>query len=111
MIHTGITAVRDVLRDCSSKKIDEIEAENVALKKAFDALRSLPPATRQVPFTREDTNLRSDDIKLLEDNGVVLREGDEYYIPEIFRLGLGFERTSGARPRILALARRAALEG
>ena len=65
----------------------------------------------QIPFTREDIDLQSDEIKTLEDNGVVLREGDEYYLPEIFRLGLGFERASVARPRILALARRAALQG
>jgi hypothetical protein len=105
------SAMRSVLPECSRKKIEEIEMENAALKEVFTKLRNLPPGKRQIPFTREDINLPSDEIKTLEDNGVVLREGDEYYLPEIFRLGLGFERASGARPRILALARRAALQG
>jgi len=105
------SAMRSVLPECSRKKIDEIETENAALKEVFTKLRNLPSEKRQIPFTREDINLQSDEIKTLEDNGVVLREGDEYYIPEIFRLGLGFERASGARPRLLALARRAALRG
>jgi len=105
------SAMRSVLPECSRKKVEEIEMENVALKEVFTKLRNLPPGKRQIPFTREDVNLQSDEVKTLEDNGVVLREGDEYYLPEIFRLGLGFERASVARPRILALARRAALQG
>ena len=45
-------------------------------------------------------------MKILEDNGVVIREKDEYYMPEIFRFGLDFTMKAGARPKVLSLARR-----
>ncbi len=101
-------AMRSVLLECSRKKIEEIEMENAALKEVFTKLRNLPIEKRQIPFTLENIALQSEEIKILEANGVVLQERNEYYFPEIFRLGLNFERAAGARPRILALARRAA---
>lgn len=101
-------AIRSVLPECSRKKIEEIEMENMELKAIFSKLRALPRETRQIPFTRADVSLQSEEIATLEANGVVLQEDNEYYLPEIFRLGLNFERAAGARPRILALARRAA---
>lgn len=99
------SVMRSVLLECSRKKIEEIEMENTILKGVFTKLRNLPPEKRQVPFAREDINLQSDEIKTLEDNGVVLHSGDEYYIPEIFHLGLGFKRKFGARHTQLLLAR------
>ena len=85
----------------------EVEAENQLLKPIFEQLRSLSADKRKIPFTREAVGLDPERIKLLEDNGVVLREGDEYYMPEIFRHGLKFQLESGARPRVVTLARRA----
>jgi hypothetical protein len=46
--------------------------------------------------------LSVEEARLLELNGVLFREDDQYWIPEIFRHGLGF-RTTG-RPRVLAIA-------
>jgi len=46
-------------------------------------------------------------MKILEDNGVVILEKDEYYMPEIFRLGLGFSLTAPGRAKVITLARRA----
>lgn len=103
------SALRKALPHCSTEKTKEVEAENPVLKPIFERLRALPDDRRTVPFTRESVGLDLDQIKLLEDNGVVLREGDEYYMPEIFRYGLDFRLESGARPRVLTLARRARL--
>ena len=100
-------ALRRALPPCSTEKTKEVEAENPLLKPIFEHLRALPSDKRTVPFTREAVGLDPEQIKVLEDNGVVLREGDEYYIPEIFRYGLNFKLESGARPRVLTLARRA----
>lgn len=100
-------AIRHALPECSENKIKEIEIENTALKNIFTKLRELPEATRKIPFTREETQLSTEEIKTLVNNGVVIREGDEYYMPEIFRLGLEFALKGGARPRVLYLARRA----
>lgn len=93
--------------ECSRNKIDEIEIENTALKDVFTKLRNLPKEKRKIPFTRDMIELSVEEMKILEDNGVVIRENDEYYMPEIFRWGLDFSMTAGGRPRILALARRA----
>jgi MinD-like ATPase involved in chromosome partitioning or flagellar assembly len=104
-------AIKDALSECSSKKIEEIEAESEALKAIFTKLHDLPDAKRQIPFSREGTQLSLEEIKVLEDNGVLLREEDEYYMPEIFRWGLKFSMQARARPRILSLARRAGQGG
>jgi len=99
-------AVRSAVKVCSGAKIEEVGQENEALKKILLKLPNLPNNSQQIPFTREQVNLSVEEVRILEDNGVVLREGEEYYMPEIFRLGLGFSLKVGARPRVLALARR-----
>lgn len=101
------TAIKGALLECSQNKIGEIEIENTALKDVFTKLRNLPKEKRKIPFTRDMMELSVEEMKILEDNGVVIRENDEYYMPEIFRLGLEFSMTAGGRPRIIALARRA----
>lgn len=100
-------AIRGALRECSGGKIEEIGIENTALKNVFSRLRDLPDDSKQIPFAREQVNLKIEELQTLEDNGVVLREGEEYYMPEIFRLGLGFRLRAGKRPRVLTLVRRA----
>ncbi|MCW3051464.1 MAG: ATPase involved in chromosome partitioning, partial [Chthonomonadales bacterium] len=100
------TAVRDSLRGCSEEKIKEIEAENTPLRGIFRKMREHSPKS-SIPFRQEEMELTGDDIKVLEDNGVLLRDGDTYYMPEIFRIGLGFDLKSGARPRVLSMANRA----
>ena len=98
-------AVRSAVGQCSKTKIEEISDENPVLKDILTKLRNLPETVRQIPFTREQVQLTVEELKSLEDNGAVLREGEEYYMPEIFRLGLGFKLPRGAHPRVMALAR------
>jgi hypothetical protein len=101
-------AIRGALPECSKEKIGEIELENTALKEIFTKLRDLSEEDRKIPFTREQLGLSVQEMKILEDNGVVIREKDNHYMPEIFRLGLGFSLTAAGRPGIMSLARRAA---
>lgn len=101
------TAIRGALPECSRQKIEEIEIEDTALKNVFQKLRELGADKKKIPFSRDETELSLAEVKILEDNGVVIREGDEYYMPEIFRLGLDFSLKGGARPRVIALAQRA----
>jgi hypothetical protein len=101
------TAIRGSLTECSRKKIEEIKIENEILKNIFLELDKLNVESKTVPFKREDIRLSVDQLQALENYGVIIREGEIYYIPEIFRLGLGFKLLKGARPRTLYLARRA----
>lgn len=100
------TAIRGALPESSKEKVDEIQVENTALKGIFTKLQGLSSESKKIPFTREDIGLSLDEMKILEDNGVVIREKDEYYMPEIFRFGLDFTMKAGARPKVLSLARR-----
>ena len=99
-------AIRGALTACSKEKIDEIGVENKTLKEIFATLRGQPEPNRQIPFERESVGLSIEEMKVLENNGVVYGEKDEYYMPEIFRAGLEFKLKAGARPRVLALSRK-----
>lgn len=98
-------ALRSAVRPCSRTKIEEIGQENPVLRSVFDKLGNLPEEARQIPFIREQVGLTIEELRSLEENGAVLREAEEYYMPEIFRLGLDFKLRRGARPRVMALAR------
>lgn len=74
-------------------------------------MRGLGEEERKIPFAREQLQLSIEEMKILEDNGVVIREKDDYYMPEIYRLGLGFSLTAVGRPAVMSLARRAAKQG
>ncbi|MBD2777489.1 MinD/ParA family ATP-binding protein [Iningainema tapete] len=104
-------AIKAALPECSTEKIAEIELENTALKDIFTKLRGLGEEERKIPFTREQLQLSVGEMKILEDNGVVIREKDDYYMPEIFRLGLGFSLKATGHPAVMSLARRAAKQG
>lgn len=95
-------AMRSALPSCSVNKIDDIGQENPPVKALLDRLRALQAEDRRIPFTLDTVGLTLEEARLLENNGVVFREDDQYWIPEIFRHGLGF-RTTG-RPRVLAIA-------
>lgn len=104
-------AIKGALPECSTEKIKEIELENNALKDVFTKLRDLLEEERKIPFTKEQLRLSLEEMKILEENGVIIREKDDYYMPEIFRLGLNFSLTAVGRPAIMSLARRAARQG
>lgn len=96
------TAMRGALVVCSAEKIDAIGEETPKIAEILNRLKNLHADLKQVPIIRESMDLNSTEIGLLEDNGVIFREGDKYWIPEIFRHGLGFSATG--RPRVLAIA-------
>jgi hypothetical protein len=101
-------AIRHSIEECSKKKIEEIKLENPPLGALLDKLKNdIDINAKIIPFTREEIKLGMDDVNLLENNGVITKENDEYYMPEIFRLGLGFKNTKRGRYRVLSLSRRA----
>lgn len=97
-------AIKEAIKPCSQRKIEEISTEVATLKPIFDKLKALPPAERKIPFDIIDVNLETEEFKLLEQHGFLVKMEDGYYMPEIIRYGLGFElRRRGARPKVLKL--------
>jgi hypothetical protein len=94
--------MRRALVGCSRAKIKAIGEETPRLREIFRKLQGQPAERRQIPFRADAVPLDARELELLETNGVVLREQDECWIPEIFRHGLGF--TAKGRPRVLALS-------
>lgn len=106
-------AIRCAIEPCSIKKVEEAIEEYPQFK---DWVDNLPDQKeRKIHFTMEDLdklNLDKITMKILEEIGVIYEDKTKdgiarYYIPEIFRTGLGFTLDKGARPRVLALKRKA----
>ena len=89
----------------------EAKEEYLAFKTwVEDTLPKYPPAQLIIPFAVEDFDMDQKTVTLLEEMGVIYEDKQKeeikrFYIPEIFREGLGFSG-QGARPRIVALKRR-----
>ncbi len=104
-------AIRRALEPCSKKKVDEAKEEYPAFKTWVDeTLPNYPPAERRIPFAGEQFGIDPQIARTLEEMGVIYEDKEKedterFYMPEIFREGLGFSGT-GARPRVLALKRK-----
>jgi MinD-like ATPase involved in chromosome partitioning or flagellar assembly len=102
-------AIRQALKPCSNKKVDEAKEEYPLFKTWVE--NELPThIEKKIPFAVEQFNMDQQTVRLLEEMGVIYEDKDKeeiarFYMPEIFREGLGFSGT-GARPRILALKRK-----
>lgn len=102
-------AIRRALKPCSEEKVDESKEEYPIFKSWVE--ESLPKySDRKIPFSLEQFNLDGTQVNVLEQMGVIYEHKDKedavrYYMPEIFREGLGFS-SQGARPRVLALKRK-----
>lgn len=102
-------AIRDALPKVSKKKIAEFQQEVPALKPIFDKLRQQSAERRQVPFLPDEVGLSLDEVKFLEQQGLVtrLQGGEEFYMPEIVRHGLGFRLGGSGKAKVVALHRAA----
>ena len=96
------SAMRNALVKCSRQKIEAIGAESPQVGELLKRLDGLSAEKKKIPFSPEIVGLSGEDLDLLVANGVVFREEDQYWIPEIFRHGLSFK--AAGRPKILAIA-------
>ena len=95
-------AMRKALVQCSLDKIRAITEESPQVGSLLRHLGNLTMDKKRIPFSPETVELSSQNLEILAANGVVFREEDQYWIPEIFRHGLSFKATG--RPKILAIA-------
>lgn len=97
-------AIRDAILPCSQQKIREIKQEIEPLNDIFATLER--STDRRIPFDAAEAGLKSEEIQFLIKTGVLIEDQGDYFMPEIFRLGLGFQLATGARPRVLSFPRR-----
>lgn len=97
--------LRDAMVECGEQKIGEIVKEIPAISKELNVLKNGKPS---IPITREKLEeLGINKTALLEELGIFFRDGDQYYLPEIYRRGLGIVLDMGARPQVVSLMRKA----
>lgn len=108
-------SIRDSLKPCSERKVSETKQEYPQFKTWLESIASTPSANLSVPFDLDDAvkmGIDQSSIKMLEDIGAIYGDLEKdgttkFYMPEIFRAGLGFTLLKGARPRVLVLQRKA----
>ena len=100
-------SMKAALPKCSFSKISEIEEENLQVGEVFQKLRGVPVDERIVPFDGNQVGLGQSDVDLLKANGVIFEDEGKYWMPEIYRIGLGFKPVRG-KSRVLAIAKRVA---
>ncbi|MEO5369788.1 MAG: ParA family protein [Magnetococcus sp. DMHC-1] len=108
------SAMRDALSSCGEAKVQEIGEENIVLNKIFQKIRESRQHENRfsTPCRFEALariGLEKNDIEMMEENGVVFFDNREgiYHFPEIFRHGLGIDRNTKAKPKIISLMRQA----
>jgi hypothetical protein len=97
--------IRSVLKECGEDKIEEIKTEMKNIASDLDKISSAQPV---MPLTRETLEqIGISSPAALEEFGIILREGDNFYLPEIYRQGLGVKLSKGARPKVVTLMKKA----
>lgn len=98
-------SIRDAIDYVGLEKLEEVKKENKPLE---EVLTILETKTKDVRFPCEPSKLNAllggsyaKDIKILEDNGVISLYNGEYYMAEIYRLGMKFESSRKGRPKVL----------
>ena len=110
-------AIRRAMNGCSADRVKELKQESKVFKDWVNDLQQIEDE-RVIPFSKsllgDDSSHRLIELKEL---GVIYEdttdptEENRYYIPEIYRLGLGFKFIRGARPRVLSIKRKAIEKG
>lgn len=94
--------VRNAIRSCSEKKIQEIKTEMRNIYQILEKFMHMTGA-KTLPLTLDKIALTADEIAKLETQGFLKISDKKYYLPEIIRLALGFTYEKGARPKVLSL--------
>jgi|GEM_PF-282239 len=106
-------AIRRAIEPCSTGKVKEVKEEYPEFNRWVDKVETkYTQDQKRVPFTLDTLDLDQATIRMLQDIGVLYEDRGkddipQYYMPEIFRAGLGFTPQKGARPRVLVLKRKA----
>ena len=95
--------VKNAVHDCSDKKIQEIKQEMKNLVSIFDKFENVSEEKKVLPFSPGTFDLSRKEEEIMIQQGLLKRDGDKYYLPEIIRHALKFKYQKGARPKVLSL--------
>jgi MinD-like ATPase involved in chromosome partitioning or flagellar assembly len=105
-------AIRRSLPECSNEKVSEAVSEIKVLREWTNKLESISSEYKKVPFNADAVGLTNELRAALKELGIIYEDVDEpsepnrFYLPEIYRWGLGFQSAGGGRPRVQALLKR-----
>ncbi len=104
-------AIRRALKPCSEDKVKEVKEEYPAFKTWVEDTLPKNRTERRIPFAIEQFDMDQQTVRMLEELGVIYEDKEKeetarFYMPEIFREGLGFSLGQRARPRVLVLKRK-----
>lgn len=104
-------AMRDAIAPCSIQRVFETGEENADLKRIFLKVQSLIGEQRELPWSyeRAHTLIGAEDVRTLEDSGVLFRYGDDFFVPELYRSGLNLFYSGVARRKVVTLMRQASV--
>ena len=96
------SSIKQAIAKVGSSKIEEVKNENEPLKKVLEKLEE---KVNEIGFPCKVVTIKSiindNDIKILEDNGVMMLYNGEYYMAEIYRKGMGFTYSRKGKPKVL----------
>jgi hypothetical protein len=104
-------SMRKAIPECSRQKVEEATKEIAPLKAWSQRMDDERIADRQIPFSAASVALRTEELTVLRELGVIYEDldpalGDKrLFLPEIYRAGLNFDLSSG-RPKIQALLKK-----
>ena len=96
------TAIQHAVKECGRERIGEMRKENPKLGAVLDKL-AVEASTLRIPARRDELNIPSEEISLLETNAVLFKDGDDYYMPEFLRQGMNLPLRGGSRPKLFSL--------
>ncbi|SLM31716.1 conserved hypothetical protein [Desulfamplus magnetovallimortis] len=111
------SAIKRAMNGCSADRVNELKQESKVFESwANDLERMEGKEELVIPFSKSLLDDDDDDNRTLielKQLGVVYEdttdsaEEKRFYIPEIYRIGLGFKFNRGARPKVLSIKRKA----
>lgn len=105
-------SMRKAIPQCSIEKVDEAQKEIAPLREWLNKLTTMHITNRKVPFSANTMLLSPELLNSLQEIGIIYEDldgdlGEErLFLPEIYRSGLGFETSTGGRPRMQALLKK-----
>jgi len=105
-------SMRRAIPKCSEEKVVEASAEIAPLRAWRQSLQDANVTERRVPFSASAMLLSNEQQTALQELGVIYEDTNaslgeaRFYLPEIYRTGMGFETSVAGRPRTQALLKR-----